>query len=252
MSRWKKIRIGNFLTERKERYKPDDKVIKNYRRLDKIDFSGTICLSDKSTKTDMILVYPDDLVISGINVEKGALAVYHGQEPVAATIHYSSYIFNNSIVDIHYFRYFVKSSVFVSTLKDQVKDGIKTEIKAKHLLSLEIKIPDLPEQRRIIAAFSKNEKSLSVLTTEIEKQKKYLKLLRQSILEDSVEGKLTAEWRTSHPVIKGNPEFDAESLYEKIQNEKAAAKTGKKKQTKQDTKPISEGDIPFEIPDGWK
>ena len=68
MSEWKKVKIGDFLTEREGRFKPEDKAIAHYKRLDKIDFLGTIHLSTKPTKTDMILVYPGDLVISGINV----------------------------------------------------------------------------------------------------------------------------------------------------------------------------------------
>jgi type I restriction enzyme S subunit len=38
----------------------------------------------------MILVKKGHMVISGINVEKGALAVYSGEEAILATIHYFS------------------------------------------------------------------------------------------------------------------------------------------------------------------
>ena len=47
MSEWKKVKIGDFLTEREGRYKPNDKEISKYQRLDKIDFSGNIHISDK-------------------------------------------------------------------------------------------------------------------------------------------------------------------------------------------------------------
>ena len=50
MSDWKKVKIGDFLTERTGRYKPDDKIISQYQRLDKIDFSGNIYISDKENK----------------------------------------------------------------------------------------------------------------------------------------------------------------------------------------------------------
>lgn len=145
MSNFKKVKIGDFLTEREGRYKPNNESVANLKRLEKIDFSGTVHISEKPSKTDMIIVHPGDLVISGINVSKGAITVYKGGEPVAATIHYSSYIFNDSIVDLDYFKFFVKSPAFIETLKQQVKSGIKTEIKPKHLLPLEISIPDLSE-----------------------------------------------------------------------------------------------------------
>ena len=70
MTEWKKVKISSFLSVRESRIKP---VIANemgLKRLEKIDFSGQIYLTDnKPTRTDMILVKSGDLVISGINVE---------------------------------------------------------------------------------------------------------------------------------------------------------------------------------------
>lgn len=246
MPTYQTLKILDFLTERQGRYKPDDKRIAGYKRLEKIDFSGTIHISEKPTKTDMILVYPGDLVISGINVAKGAVAVYQGKEPVCATIHYSSYIFDEKKVDLEYFKYFVKSPAFVSALQQQVKGGIKTEIKPKHLLPLEITIPNLEPQRQIVKQVSENFKRVEKLNEEIESQKTYTKQLRQNILQEAIEGKLTAEWRKQNPVVKGNPDFDAQALVKKIQKEK---KTDRKQKN---LAPITEGEMPFEIPESWK
>ena len=220
MSEWKKVKIGEFLTEREGRFKPDDKRISKYQRLDKIDFSGNIHLSNKPTKTDMILVQPGDLVISGINVAKGAITVYQGDEPVCATIHYSSYTFDCSKVDLDYFKFFVKSDAFVAAIQKQVKGGIKTEIKPKHLLPLEISIPDLQTQKKIVKEISSQLDKTEQLSIEIAKQKSYAKQLRQNILQEAIEGKLTADWRKQHPVQKGNPDYDAEALFDKIHREK--------------------------------
>ena len=246
MGEWKKVRIGEFLTERQDRYKPDDNAIATYKRLDKIDFSGTAHISEKPSKTDMIVVQPGDLVISGINVAKGAIAVYQGTEPVTATIHYSSYIFDDSVVDLEYFKYFVKSPAFIETLKKQVKGGIKTEIKPKVFLPLEISLPDLPTQKQIVKRISVNLKRVNKLAKEIETQKRYAKQLRRNILQDAIEGKLTADWRKDHPVQKGNPGYDAEALFELIQKER---KVDKKRKA---LPPILDAEKPFELPSGWK
>ncbi len=247
MSEWKKVKIGEFLTEREGRFKPDDKRISKYQRLDKIDFSGNIHLSNKPTKTDMILVQPGDLVISGINVAKGAITVYQGEEPVCATIHYSSYTFDCSKVDLDYFKFFVKSDAFVAAIQKQVKGGIKTEIKPKHLLPLEISIPDLQTQKKIVKDISSQLEKTEQLSFEIAKQKSYAKQLRQNILQEAIEGKLTADWRKQHPVQKGNPDYDAQALFGKIQAEMSEAKS-----TKKSLAPIAKDEIPFEIPTGWK
>ena len=246
MSEWKKVKIGDFLTEREGRYKSDDSKISKYKRLDKIDFSGTIHISDKPTKTDMIIVHPGDLVISGINVAKGAVAVYQGDEPVCATIHYSSYTLDSSKVDLVYFKYFVKSPEFIAALQKQVKGGIKTEIKPKHLLPLEISIPDLQTQQEIVKKISLQLKKTEQLSVEIESQKNYIKQLRQNILQEAIEGKLTADWRKQNPVQKGNPDYDAEALFEQIQKER----NNEKKQ--KELSPITDEEKTFEIPEGWK
>ena len=246
MSEWKKVKIGDFLTEREGRYKPDDTKISKYKRLDKIDFSGTIHISGKPTKTDMIIVHPGDLVISGINVAKGAVAVYQGNEPVCATIHYSSYTFDSSKVDLDYFKFFVKSPAFITALQKQVKGGIKTEIKPKHLLPLEISIPDLQTQREIVQKISLQLQRTEQLSLEIELQKNYIKQLRQNILQEAIKGKLTADWRKQNPVQKGNPDYDAEALFEQIQKERENEKKQK------ELSPITDEEKPFEIPEGWK
>ena len=253
MKEWKKVKIGDFLTEREGRYKPNDKKISKYQRLDKIDFSGHIHISNKPTKTDMIIVFPGDLVISGINVAKGAISVYQGKEPVCATIHYSSYTFDDKKVDLDYFKYFVKSPAFIFALQQQVKGGIKTEIKPKHLLPLEISLPDLSTQKEIVKVLSKKIEKVELIKSEIESQKNYAKLLRQNILQEAIEGKLTEDWRKENPVVKGNPDFDAEALFEKIQEEKCHTDSELLRNSKKKVfESISENEQPFEIPEGWK
>ena len=201
----------------------------------------------------MIIVFPGDLIISGINVAKGAISVYQGKEPVCATIHYSSYTFDDKKVDLDYFKYFVKSPAFIFALQQQVKGGIKTEIKPKHLLPLEISLPDLSTQKEIVKVLSKKIEKVELIKSEIESQKAYAKQLRQNILQEAIEGKLTEEWRKGNPVVKGNPDFDAEALFEKIQEEKCHTDSELLRNSKKKVfEPILENEQPFEIPEGWK
>ncbi len=251
MAEWKRVKIGQFLKERESRYVPTDTAVKDLKRLNKIDFSGEIYLSDKGSKTDMIIVEPGDLVISGINVSKGALAVYHGEKPITATIHYSSYTFDERQIDIDYFKQFVRSKSFVQTLKEQVKGGIKTEIKPKHFLPLEIHLPDIRSQKEIVSFFKRIEDEMDGLIGEIAQQQVFLKLLRQQVLQEAIEGKLTAEWRKKNPeLISG--ENHASKLLEKIKAEKRTL-TESAKYTKKDKplQPITDTEKPFDLPEGW-
>jgi type I restriction enzyme S subunit len=251
MSEWQMVKIGSFLTEREGRYDPDDKQLQNIPRLDKIDFSGTIHLSSKPTKTDMIIIHPGDLVISGINVAKGAIAIWQGDKPIMATIHYSSYIFDKSKIDIDFFKRYLKSPAFIKALQAQVKGGIKTEIKANHLLPLMANIPPLSIQQKVKEYFEGFESVLSDLDGEIENQSIYLTKLRQAILQEAIEGKLTEDWRKSNPVRKGDAEYDAAALLDKIKAEKQKLVAEGKIRKEKPLAPIGAGDMPFAVPEGW-
>ncbi|WP_207765344.1 restriction endonuclease subunit S [Cuspidothrix issatschenkoi] len=198
----------------------------------------------------MIIVYPGDLVISGINVQKGAIAVYQGKEPITATIHYSSYTFDRNKIDIEYFKRFLKSPEFLKALQEQVKGGIKTEIKPKTFLPIEIKLPDLIEQQKINKYFDSFEQELRELKSELNNQEKYITQLKQAILQEAISGQLTAEWRKQNPNQKGDPNTDATALLAKIKAEKQQLiNDGKlKKEKKQDS--ILESSLL--IPNTWE
>ena len=247
MNNYRVVKIGEFLFAREGKYKPNSEMIAGLKRIDKIDFSGNFHIVTKPSKTDMILVRPGDLVISGINVAKGAMGIYHGDEDVAATIHYSSYTFDTSKIDLEYFKRFLKSAEFIRLLKEQVKGGIKTEIKPKHLLPLEINLPNITEQKRILAHFQSIEYEDAELKSQINHQQSLLKKLRQQILQEAIEGKLSADWRQQNP----NTE-PASELLKRIQAEKAQLIKNKKLKPQKTLPPIKPEETPFALPDAWE
>lgn len=147
--------LGDALVERCEVPSPDDLSCGRVRVISKIRFdTGQIQLrSDATTNTGMILAYPGDLVISGINAAKGAIAIYElaNTNPIAATIHYSAYTPNPDRADRSYLWWFLRSRSFRELLAEYVPGGIKTELKAKRLLPIPIQLPPLAEQRRAVA-----------------------------------------------------------------------------------------------------
>jgi len=243
---WTKTKISEFLFERKGRYKPNDKEIQGLQRIEKIDFSGNIHIGDKSSNTNMILVKRGDLVISGINVAKGAMAIYAEDNDVVATIHYSSYTFDKTMINVDYFKRFLKSPEFIRLLNEKVKGGIKTEIKPKHILPLEINLPDIETQNSIVSNFEKIEDDIIKLDSEVDCQQSLLTKLKQSILQEAIEGKLTYKWRKENQDIE-----PASILLDKIQKEKEQLIKEKKLKKPQSIKNIKTlRDI--DIPSNWK
>jgi type I restriction enzyme S subunit len=148
------VPLGEVLAERQEVPSVDALTRGEVRILAKIGFDdGRIQLRTGSeTRTNMILIRPGDLVISGINAAKGAIAIYDqgNTEPIAATIHYGSYTPNKEKVDVRYLWWLLRSGTFRELLVKHVPGGIKTELKAARLLPIPIPLPPLPEQRRIV------------------------------------------------------------------------------------------------------
>ena len=194
----------------------------------------------------MILIKDGDLVISGINVAKGAMGIYSGED-VIATIRYSSYTFDSNKINVEYFKRFLKSSEFIELLNEQVKGGIKTEIKPKHILALEIQLPDINTQAQIVQHFENVEDDIADVTKEVLKQESLLKKLKQTILQEAIEGKLTAKYRAKNPDIG-----TAKKLLEQIKTEKEKLIKEKKIRPSKPLPPINEDEIPFDIPQNWE
>lgn len=240
---WKKVKLGTFLKVRDNRFKPSDSAIADLKRIDKIDFSGEIFISDKPSNTDMILIKKGDLVISGINVEKGAMAVYTGEEDITATIHYSSYSFDENAIDIEFLKFFLKSKEFKNALKEQVPGGIKTEIKPKHLLPLVLEIPtDIKDQKEVVEILKSRNEKVDAISIELTHQLTLVKKLRQQFLQDAVQGKL----------VEQNPKDEpASELLKKIKTEKEILIAEKKLKKEKELPPIKLEEVPFEIPESW-
>jgi type I restriction enzyme S subunit len=151
---WRDIPLGNFLTERRE--SPDEAAVLSGDQpiVSKIRFSdgGIEFRASEESKTKLISIYPGDLVLSGINAVKGAIALYEppGDTKAAATIHYSSYSINKDQVNPKFLWFLLRHTVFSERLSKYVPNGIKTELKAKKFLPVPVPIPTLAEQNRIV------------------------------------------------------------------------------------------------------
>ena len=151
---WPMTPLGDVLTERRETPDPSSLDSGQIPIVAKVGFNdGKIQLrTGGNTKTGMILIRPGDVVVSGINAAKGAIALY-GEEKkqlIAATIHYGAYIPDKSRVDVSYLWWLLRSATFRALLQEYVPGGIKIELKAKRFLPIPVPLPPITEQRRIV------------------------------------------------------------------------------------------------------
>ena len=150
---------------------------------------------------------------------------------------------------LYQYLHFYKDTILVSLMKG----AANVSLSMKDIATVEIPLPPIENQRELSDLFITLQENQKKLVAETEQQLEYTKLLRQNILQDAIEGKLTAGWRKSHPVIKGNPDYDAEALFEKIQKGEVSPSL---KPAKRSSASSSAGDTPatppFEIPESWK
>ena len=154
MPKWEKVQLGEVLTERKETPDPVALATGEIRIVSKIGFNtGEMEFRDSTaTKTKMIQFQPGDLVISGINAVKGAIAVYPNtkEKPASATMHYNAYFVNPERADVTFLWWLLRSKAFQHILFRSLADGIKTELKPNHFLPISVKLPSLSEQHRVL------------------------------------------------------------------------------------------------------
>ena len=169
-----------------------------------------------------------------------------------------------------------------------MKGAANVSLSMKDIATVEFPLPPIERQRELSNLFISLQEKQKELSAEYEKQTDYAKLLRQNILQQAIEGKLTADWRNQNPVQKGNPDYDAEALFEQIQKGEVSpslqpasqfsatpSPRGKAPKTPENSReffeekldserkrtnnarskslaPITDEEKPFEIPESWK
>ncbi len=172
---------------------------------------------------------------------------------------------NQDLVIPDYLDLFLKSPQALKwrTDKQSTTTGLRN-LDTQGYLSVNVPLPSLKEQESIVANYNSfrngdfSKKTIFDLTRierfknfcgantniaiEFDKQHAYLQNLRQTVLQEAVQGKLTTQDPTDEP---------AAELLRRIKAEKQKLiKAGKLKKEKE-LPPITEDEIPFELPEGW-
>lgn len=142
--------------------------------------------------------------------------------------------------------------LYLSQLKDQIlvplmSGAANVALSVKKIQNVEIPLPPIERQREIVENFKSIVIEEDQLKSELTHQQTLLKKLRQQILQEAIEGKLTADWRVQNPDVE-----PARKLLEHITAEKAQLVKDKKIKKQKPLPPISEGEKPFELPEGWE
>ncbi|RIV18149.1 hypothetical protein DYU11_29800 [Fibrisoma montanum] len=185
---------------------------------------------------------------------------------------------DGAIVSSHYYLFEVNESKLlpaylqVLTQTDYIQSQIKAtgstnyaSIRPHEVLELTIPLPSPEEQQIIVEHYQLAKEKTRVIIDELQAQQTLLTKLRQAILQEAVQGKLTAKWRGSskenQPVTQGvpdsgpvrtatQPETGAD-LLARIRAEKAELIRQGKLRKEKPLPPITDAEKPFNLPEGW-
>lgn len=193
----------------------------------------------------------DDFLVAEMDAKFGGYGIVPSElDGAIVSSHYYLFELDKTKILPQYFSVLIDTEIIQSQIKAKGSTNY-SRVSPSEVADFEIPCPSLIEQQRIISIYIDSKKIIQVLSKESTNQASYLTKLRQAILQEAIEGKLTADWRKENPVRKGDPDYDAEALLEKIQSEKEKLiKKGKIKKQKP-LAPIKLEEVPFELPEGW-
>ena len=139
-----------------------------------------------------------------------------------------------------------------NSLKDEIVKNTKTgtskeAINQSNFRNYEIPYFEIEKQNLWIDKLINAKLMSADMNIEIKNQQSFLKQLKQTILQEAIEGKLTANWREQNQNIG-----TAKELLEEIKKEKIKLIKEKKIKAQKPLPAINDNEIPFDIPTSWE
>lgn len=244
----KMVKFKDFL----KRSKIPIDVIDNetYKRVTIRIKHGGVSLRDEEigkkigTKKQFVLK-AGQFIVSKIDARYGAFGIApEDVDNAIITGNFWAYNVDFNIIDIEWFNQFTNSQYFYD-LCERASSGIthRKYLSEDSFLNNEINLPSLHEQKTSIAFINEIKNTDNQISTEITHQLSILKDLRQAFLREAMQGLLV-----SNDTSDGKTGAD---LLAEIKAEKEKLIKEKKIKKPKAYAPISEEEIPFEIPENW-
>ena len=271
MSEWKKVKIGDFL--KRKRIPIQLESDKEYKLITiKLYHKGVYLRGNKKGSeihSNMYKVSKGDFILSGIDARNGAFGIVPDSlDGAIVTNDFWYFDIDELIIKKEFFLWLTSTPVFLDACqKASTGETQRIRLQKDAFFNYQIKCPSIEYQEEFLARINPIIEKIKIIQSETEKQTEYTKLLRQNILQQAIEGKLTADWRKQNPVQKGNPDYDAEALFEQIQKGEvspslqpatqlsatlSAGSNAARNARSKTLAPITDDEKPFKIPEGWK
>jgi type I restriction enzyme, S subunit len=241
---WQKVKLKEVLIQIKDTTFIDNS--KEYK-LVTVSNKGIIKLREivsgvEISANKLNIVKEGQFIYSRLSVHNGAFGIIPDfLDGALVTSEMPVFEFKDNIIT-DFFLYSIQLSSFKFQLEQLTKGVGRTRVKENSFLDLFIELPSIEEQKIIIEIIKSSNKQGDQILDELTHQLDLIKQLRQAFLREAMQGKL---------VKSTNTKETGQQLLEKIKSEKAQLIADKKLKKEKPLPPITEDEIPFEIPEHW-
>ena len=244
----KTIKFKDFLTRSKIPIEIEDSH--KYKRVTIKIKHGGVSLRDEEigkkigTKKQFILK-KGQFIVSKIDARYGAFGIAPSTvDEAIITGNFWAFDVDFNIIDINWFNQFTNSQYFYD-LCERASTGIthRKYLSEEAFLNNEVNLPSILEQKKAVEYMNILNSTNASIKNQITHQLDLIKDLRQAFLREAMQGLLV-----SNKTSDGKTGAD---LLAEIQAEKAQLIKEKKIKKPKPLAPITQEEIPFEIPENW-
>jgi len=205
------VEIGDFL--KRIRRPVEISADKDYRLVTvKLHHQGVVLRGVKkgsSIKSKMFKVVTGDFILSGIDARNGAFGIVP-EELNGAVVTNDFWYFDvdESIIDRKLFLELTQTAWFDDICR-KGSDGTTQRIRLQKdkFFNQEIRLPEKSKHEQLLNRILTVKQNTNSLSSEINRQQEYLSELRQCLLQDAIQGKLTEQWRRDNPNVESASEL---------------------------------------------
>lgn len=244
---WQKVKLGSILTESKVISENPDTNKRIKVRLKVLGVEKRGVENEVEGATKQFIRRAGQFIFGKQNFHKGAFGIIPDElDGFESSSDLPAFDIDKSCLPDFLFYFFKQGNYYLELSK--IAYGVATQrINMKEFYELEIPLPDIETQIQIINQFKTLENSGGEINNELTYQLDLIKQLRQAFLREAMQGKLLTPV-TSSGVEKQETGHD---LLAKIKAEKAQLIAEKKLKKEKELPPITNDEIPFEIPEHW-
>lgn len=244
MSKWEYVRLGDLLVESKI---PSENPDPSKRITVKLNVGGVEkrpYIEEVEGSTKYYIRKAGQFIYGKQNLHKGAFGIIPKElDGYESTIDLPAFDINtNRVLPEWLMLVFIKDNFYKEL--ESISSGSATKrIHPERLFEVKIPLPSINEQRNILNKYNRFKSNIEEINKLLIDMSNYITKLRQNILQEAVQGKLVPQDPNDEPTSV---------LLERIKEEKERLiKEGKIKKEKP-LPPISEDEIPYELPEGWE